>query len=67
MFLRKKKKMDENKRFECPYCGHSFIAHIDEYKTIFKKDITIYEAFCPVCGKHIQVDNGFSGTGGGKF
>lgn len=59
--------MEENKKFECPYCGHSFIAQIDEYKTVYLHGSLFYEAFCPVCGKHIQVNSNFSGSSGGKF
>ena len=59
--------MNENKKFECPYCGHSFIAHVDEYKTVFWHGDVLNEAFCPICGKIIQINNSFSGSGGGKF
>lgn len=48
--------MQENIKFDCPKCGHSFIATPQEYKIITTPHTNIKEGYCPICGTVIQIN-----------
>lgn len=53
----------KNKKFEC-VCGRTFLACEGDYR---KNKQNVYEAFCPVCGRLVEEEKSFNGSGGGKF
>ena len=60
--------MQENVKFECCKCGHSFIATPQDYKIITTPHTNIKEGYCPICGTVIQINtDDFWSSGGGKF
>lgn len=62
--------MQENVRFDCYKCGHSFMASPQDYRTTFWYGEIVKEGYCPFCGaiiKQNNKDNQFKSSGGGKF
>ena len=59
----------ENVKFDCYKCNHSFIATPQEYRTVFWYGNIIKEGYCPVCGavNQFNTTKGFQSSGGGKF
>ena len=46
----------ENIKFNCYKCNHSFIATPQEYKTVFWHGDIIKEGYCPICGAVNQIN-----------
>ena len=49
--------MEEKIKFDCPNCGHSFLATSQEYKTESTfNDVVVKEGYCPVCGTIVKIN-----------